>query len=123
MKQEDLFISALTKTKDRGLTITRGPMFSWLGSERILIACDASGALAILSDKEEKFRAEGFYRGWLKELCMVLEVSDFWFHRFNMGFNRNFQIQFRYGSEEKPQFKPDEVSMLGTKLAKEFVLK
>ena len=126
MKQEDLIREACIWAAEHGYQIRRGCLFDWTkpGEDGIPVrseqptACDATGAVLLKNGLGEKFSKEGMYKGWVADLCKILDVDGFWLYRFWMGFDRNFQILIVVDEKHS---KTDETARLGIQIAKDFV--
>jgi hypothetical protein len=123
MKPEQIIIDSLDFCISQGIKISKNGMFDWTIKVQNSIpipsltptACDASGAVLWSYNQSKDFcRSEN----WLKETCRILDVDTWWHYRFCMGFDRNYQI---LSINEKDVATKDEVSMLGIKIAKEYL--
>lgn len=111
----EIIEQAILQAKTNGLLIVRGPQFIWSENGQP-VACDAFGAVQLAMGKP------GFYKGWLREVCLYLNVDTFWFWRFTMGFNYLQKLILIIGKGEKKDKEiQDDVSRKAVALAKKYV--
>lgn len=115
-----LIEDAIREAKSRGIKITRGAQFNWSGGQGDLpSACDAIGAVLIREGKAVR----GFPKGWLWEVCQLLDTDTYWFWRFTMGWNYGQRIELLVPHPKKKDKMvriKDEVSRQGDDLAKRY---
>lgn len=121
--------SAILDTQAKGIKLIQGAWFHF-EAEGKLVACDALGSLIISHNRLPESACEpGLLRkpGFSRIVQEILGVDAFWLYRFNMGFDRNYQILIEHedgggcnGPLKKWSTKED-VSEYGIKLRKEFV--
>jgi len=112
--------AALCEVQSRGITITRRALFNWCNPDGTWsdtpVACDALGAVLIANNKA----SPGFPKGWLSDICRILNTDTYWLWRFWLGFDNGTPLIIiicKDGSEERRE---DSVSKLGVKMAKKF---
>ena len=102
----------------QGYKIINGAIFDFSNNSK---ACSVLGAVLVADNKAELF-SNGFYPGWLKHLCSLLEVDEEWVFRFSMGYDRTYQIEIDTGKFDKNKraiYVKDDVSQYGIALKKE----
>jgi hypothetical protein len=115
MKQADLICDAIEQCQKEGITICRGPIFDWCGSDLIKpTQCSAEGAVLYVNGE-----ANGPSK--VRALYRLLDVDQWWLYMFHIGYHNNYQIMV-IGQDDKP-IRPDETCKLGISIAKKYVPK
>ena len=125
-KQEDILRQAIQAARERGIVITRGATFDWTqpGPQGIPVraevasSCDATGAVVLFMGWP------GLSPGWLQAVCEFMDVDAFWFWRFWLGWNRNYQVQVWVDDAKLPgkgRWIDDEVCHFARRLARELL--
>ena len=121
MKQEDLIKASIKNAIDNNIKIVRGAILSF-DKDKHIYACNAFGAVLIENNKTDIVGQ----KGWLIELCKILDVNGIWWlFRFTVGFDNLNQIFIEKLTEggASTYEELDSVSRLGIKLAKLYALK
>jgi hypothetical protein len=116
VNQETELENACEWSVKNNIKITRGALFDRSAGKEV-IACDAIGAFLFYRNAD-KIHME---KGWLKNVCDLLNVDTFWLWNFWMGFDRSFQVMIEKSNGHSTYFEPDKTAKFGIKLAKQFV--
>lgn len=104
---EENIRQAILSAKEKGILIKGGACFSWDGDR--IVACNALGACLIAAGLTKE-------KDWIPKLGTNLS----WVHRFILGFDQGFQVQFLKKDNLKEILVDDSISKMGIRLAKEF---
>lgn len=115
---QKIILDSIAVARQQGYKIINGAIFDFSSGNK---ACSVLGAVLVADGKAELFH-KGFYPGWLKHLCFLLETNEEWVYRFSMGYDRTYQIEIDTGKYDKKNrviYIFDDVSKYGISLKKE----
>jgi len=110
---------AISKAKESGLLICRGPLFIWTGQENSgrdkILGCDGTGAVLWVHDLHKS-------EDRVKHLCRILNVDTWWLHRFWFGWSQQIamnviRVDCFAGFES---LESDEVSKKASQISKKY---
>jgi len=120
-KQQDIIIAALDNAIKNDIKISfNGCLFDYSdGNYDKPLRCNALGAILFMHNMHNLVGKDGFSKDWTDVLCKILDVDQFWRHRFTLGFDYGHQITFDHEKDGKTVHTDnDDISKLGIKIAK-----
>jgi len=113
-----IILQAVHDARQQGIQIVRQPMFDWTGPEGFdkPKSCDATGAVLLSMGFGHK-RPED----WPVLVQKHLGVGVYWLYAFWMGWSYARELQIDIGDGHIIEWKPEQVSKMANKLAKQHV--
>lgn len=108
MKAEDQIKESCCNVLKSGVTIEPGPWFRRTGKS--VTSCCPMGA--VLMDRCIDFEHLTIDQ-YVSTVCSILDVDQWWCHRFWMGFDRGYQIHFEVAVNNAIKLIKDDVSGFG----------